>query len=73
MAELIVHVRQFRVAAGLTQQELADRVGVSRKTINALESGIYVPLTTLALRLSATLGRPVQDMFELSTRDPQKN
>lgn len=65
MAELVSQLKAVRSEAGLTQQELADRVGVSRKTINTVENGVFVPSTTLALKLARELGRPVEALFSL--------
>ncbi|PRY93403.1 putative transcriptional regulator [Hasllibacter halocynthiae] len=62
---LIVRLRAHREAAGLTQAALADAVGVSRKTVNTIENGVFVPSTELALRLAAALGARVEDLFAL--------
>jgi putative transcriptional regulator len=64
--ELESRLRRHREDAGLTQGELAERVGVSRKTINTVERGHYVPSTVLALRLAAALGVSVEELFSLS-------
>lgn len=58
-------LKDVRTAAGLTQAELAERAGVSRKTINTVENGVFVPSTTLALTLARTLGTRVEDLFWL--------
>lgn len=58
-------LREARVAAGWTQAELAERVGVSRKTINTVENGIFVPSTVLALKLARALGMSVEGLFNL--------
>jgi putative transcriptional regulator len=58
-------LREARVAAGWTQAELAERVGVSRKTINTVENGVFVPSTVLALKLARALGMPVEGLFIL--------
>ena len=58
-------LRDLRVKAGLQQRELADRVGVSRQTLSALEAGQSVPSTTIALDLARTLGCRVEDIFWL--------
>lgn len=58
-------LKDVRAAAGLTQAELADRVGVSRKTINTVENGVFVPSTLLALKLAKTLKCKVEDLFFL--------
>jgi putative transcriptional regulator len=59
------HLRQARVAMGWTQAELAERVGVSRKTINTVENGVFVPSTVLALKLTRALGVAVEKLFTL--------
>ena len=58
-------LREARIAAGWTQAELAERVGVSRKTINTVENDVFVPSTVLALKLARALGRPVEGLFTL--------
>lgn len=64
-ADLINMLKAHRTAAGLTQAELAARVSVSRKTINTIENAVFVPSTTLALRLAAELGTTVEALFQL--------
>jgi putative transcriptional regulator len=54
-----------RAERGWTQAELAERVGVSRKTINTVENGVFVPSTVLALKLAAAIGKPVEALFAL--------
>ena len=61
-----VRLKEWRTAAGLTQAELAERVGVSRKTINTVENGVFVPSTLLALKLAAALKKRVEDLFYLA-------
>ena len=58
-------LKDERTRLGLTQAELAERVGVSRKTINTVENGVFVPSTTLALKLARALGCRVEDLFQL--------
>ncbi|RMG47818.1 MAG: transcriptional regulator [Acidobacteria bacterium] len=58
-------VRKHRVLAGLTQQELAERVGVTRQTILAIEKGNYTPSVALALRLAAVFGTTVEALFRI--------
>lgn len=65
MPGLIVHLAQHRQAAGLTQAQLAEAAGVSRKTINTIENRVFVPSTTLALTLARVLGVSVHDLFDL--------
>lgn len=63
--KLLNNLEQFRKAAGLTQQELSVNAEVSRKSINAIENGIYVPSTVLALKIAKTLKCKVEDLFKL--------
>ena len=58
-----------RAKLNLTQQELAERVGVSRQTINSIEAERYAPSTILALKLSAVFKAPVNDFFLLEDND----
>jgi len=58
-------LHELRAEQGLTQAALAELVGVSRKTINTVENGIFVPSTLLALKLARALGRPVEEIFSL--------
>jgi putative transcriptional regulator len=67
VAERLVNtLKAERERLGLTQAALAERVGVSRKTINTVENGVFVPSTVLALKLAAALGRPVEALFALA-------
>lgn len=60
------HVRRYRrQVPDMTQQELADRVGVTRQTILAIERGRYNPSVALALRIAAVFSVPVEALFEL--------
>jgi putative transcriptional regulator len=63
--KLLNNLEELRKAAGLTQQELSESAEVSRKSINAIENGIYVPSTVLALKISRTLSCSVDDLFQL--------
>ena len=58
-----------RAILNLTQEELAEKIGVSRKTINSIETNRFVPSTVLALKLSRLFGKPVNDFFELNDDD----
>ena len=58
-------LEELRKDAGLTQQQLSDFAEVSRKSINAIENGIYVPSTVLALKIANTLQCKVEDLFKL--------
>ena len=59
------HVRQHRARLKLTQQDLAERVGVRRQTILAIEKGHYVPSAMLAFQIARVLEMKVDDLFEL--------
>ena len=59
-------LRALRGERGLTQAALAEMVGVSRKTINTVENGIFIPSTVLALRIARALGVSVEDVFSLA-------
>lgn len=67
--DLQVRLREERLRQNLTQAQLAERIGVSRKTINTVENGVFVPSTVLALRLAGALGTTVERLFQL--RSPQ--
>ncbi len=58
-------IKEERKLKKVSQQELAEATGVSRQTIYAIEKGIYVPSTELALKMSAFFGKPVNDLFWL--------
>jgi len=58
-----------RAILDLTQDQLAQKIGVSRQTINSIEKNRYVPSTVLALKLSAVFGKPVNEFFELEEED----
>jgi len=60
------HVKQHRARKDLTQQDLADRVGVRRQTILAIEKGRYAPSALLAFRIARALGMDVGELFELT-------
>lgn len=62
-------IRVARAEARMTQQELAEATGVSRQTINAIESGKFVPSTVLALKIARTFGKQVEDIFSLEEED----
>ena len=63
--KLLNNLEDLRKKARLTQQELSESADVSRKSINAIENGVYVPSTVLALKISKTLGCKVEDLFKL--------
>jgi|TARA_B100000902_G_C26776809_1_gene653106 putative transcriptional regulator len=63
--KLLNNLEQFRRYSKLTQQELSIKAEVSRKSINAIENGVYVPSTVLALKIAKTLNCKVEDLFML--------
>ncbi|SFT52967.1 putative transcriptional regulator [Lishizhenia tianjinensis] len=62
-------IKVERAKKDMTQQNLADEVGVSRQTINSLEKGRYVPSTILALKISEVFNTPVNEIFQLDEND----
>ncbi len=60
------NLEEYRKSLGLTQQELSISTEVSRKSINAIENGVYIPSTVLALKIAKTLNCKVEDLFKLS-------
>ena len=62
-------VRVERAIKDITQQQLADAIGVSRNTINSIESGRYVPSTVLALKIARYFGKPTDAIFALDEED----
>jgi putative transcriptional regulator len=65
MPGLTNNLRAERERLGWTQAELAERIGVSRKTVNTVENGVFIPSTLVALKLARALGRPVEALFAL--------
>src|SRR5690606_42134108 len=64
-------VRERRIAAGLSQQALAARAGLTRQAVSAIEAGRYLPNTAVALRLARALGCPVEELFRLPDVPPR--
>lgn len=62
-------VKVERAILDITQQQLADAIGVSRNTINSIESGKYAPSTVLALKIARHFGKPVDVIFQLDDND----
>ncbi|MBQ5720024.1 MAG: helix-turn-helix transcriptional regulator [Alistipes sp.] len=62
-------IRVARAESRMTQQQLADQTGVSRQTINAIESGKFVPSTVVALKIARAFERPVEEIFLLEDTD----
>jgi putative transcriptional regulator len=62
-------IRVERAEVRMTQQQLADAIGVSRQAINAIESGKFVPSTVLALKMANLFEKPVEELFILDDED----
>ena len=62
-------IRVARAEVRMTQQQLAEAIGVSRQTINAIESGKFVPSTVLALKMAQIFEKPVEEIFMLEDED----
>jgi putative transcriptional regulator len=62
-------IRIERAIMDITQADLAEKIGVSRQTINAMESNKYVPSTVLALKIARLFGKQVEEIFELEAED----
>ena len=64
MAERLANgLKEKRAELGLTQAELAERVGVTRKTVNTVENGVFTPAALLAIKLARALSVPVEMLF----------
>jgi len=62
-------IKVERAKLNLTQQDLADKIGVSRQTINSIEADRYVPSTVLSLKISEVFRIPVNEIFTLEEDD----
>lgn len=62
-------IRIERAILDITQADLAEKINVSRQTINAIESNKYVPSTILALKIARIFGKSVEEVFELEEND----
>lgn len=63
------NIKVERAIKGLTQEELANKVSVSRQTINAMEANKYVPSTVLALKIAKVFNKTVEEIFILEEND----
>lgn len=59
------HIKQHRARLNLTQEDLAQKVGVRRQTILSIEKGKYVPSALLAFQIAGVLGMKVDELFEM--------
>jgi putative transcriptional regulator len=62
-------VKVQRAISNITQGDLAEKIGVSRQTINAIETNKYVPSTVLALKIARLFDKPVEEIFQLEEQD----
>ena len=63
-------IRRLRFEHGeMTQQQLADRIGLTRQTVNAIEQGKYSPTLEAAFRIAAVFGRPLESVFHFGEGD----
>ncbi len=62
-------IKVERAKMDMTQADLAERISVSRQTINTIEAGKYVPSTVLALKIAAVFGTTVNEIFTLEEED----
>ena len=67
--ELRNTIKVQRAISNITQEELADKIGVTRKTINTIENGKFVPSAILAIKLARYFGIKVEELFELIEED----
>ncbi|HEY2582897.1 MAG TPA: helix-turn-helix transcriptional regulator [Mucilaginibacter sp.] len=63
------NIRVERAIKNITQGDLAEMVGVSRQTINSIESNKYVPSTVLALKMARVFDKPLEEIFMLEEGD----
>ena len=63
------NIRVERAIKDITQADLAREVGVSRQTINSIESNKYIPSTVLALKIARVFGKPLEEIFQLDKED----
>jgi putative transcriptional regulator len=68
--KILNKIKIYRAMNDWTQEELSKRVGVTRKTINTVENGKFVPSAYLALRIAQAFGVPVEDVFQIPSDEP---
>ncbi len=73
-SDLKNQIRRLRFDNGeMTQQQLADKAGVTRQTIIAIESGKYAPSLPLAIKIARTFGKPIEEIFQYEDEDSQSS
>lgn len=65
MTSLDNRIRVYRAEHRMSQADLAEKIGVTRKTISTIEVGRFVPSTVIALKIAKFFGAPVEDIFQL--------
>lgn len=68
--ELLNKIKVYRAMKNISQEELALAIGVTRKTINTVETGKFIPSTVLALKIARYFGVPVEEIFVLNDEMP---
>lgn len=68
--KILNKIKIYRAINDWTQEELSKRVGVTRKTINTVENGKFIPSAYLALKIAQAFGVPVEDVFQLPGNEP---
>jgi putative transcriptional regulator len=68
--KILNKIKIYRAMNDWTQEELSKRVGVTRKTINTVENGKFIPSAYLALRIAQAFGVAVEDVFQLASKEP---
>lgn len=63
-------IKVYRAMKNISQEELALAIGVTRKTINTVETGKFIPSTVLALKIARYFGVPVEEIFVLNDEMP---
>jgi len=73
-SEISNQIRRLRFENGeMTQQQLADKTGVTRQTIIAIEAGKYAPSLPLAFKIARTFGKPIEDIFQYEDEESQSS
>jgi len=73
-SEISNQIRRLRFENGeMTQQQLADKAGVTRQTIISIEAGKYAPSLPLAFKIARTFGMPIEDVFQYGDEDSQSS
>ena len=65
-------IKIYRAVKGVAQEELAAGIGVTRKTVNTIENGRFVPSAVLAIRMARFFGIPVEELFDLDESGPRR-